>query len=96
VNEKDERRPARNAAATINSPGADDISDPGRIPHGAVRIPVLIVEFPLEGTPRALNSRDLSDDDVRRLTDWISNRATFPGLTTWATRLLAVRGEWTA
>ena len=77
------------AATTRNSPGADDTSEPGRIP-------VLVVEFPLEGVPRALNSRDLTNDDVVRLTDWISSRATFPGLATWAARLLAVREEWAA
>ncbi|HEX5173659.1 MAG TPA: hypothetical protein VFV91_05890 [Gaiellaceae bacterium] len=72
----------------LNSPEPDDISEPERIP-------VLVVEFPLEGTPRALNSRHLSDDDVRRLTDWISSRATFPGLAHWADRLLTCRSEWT-
>jgi hypothetical protein len=88
VTENDEAARQSRPATTINSPRAEDSSE-------AERIPVLVVEFPLEGTPRALNSRDLSDDEVRRLTDWISSRAFFPGLRTWATRLLAVRGEWT-
>jgi hypothetical protein len=76
-------------ATSLNSPELDDTSEPARIP-------VLRIEFELEGGAKVMNSRDLTSAEIVRLVDWISNRATFPGLAAWADRLLTAREEWAA
>jgi hypothetical protein len=38
-----------------------------------LRPPTLLVAFELERLPRAVNSDELSEGDLRRLVDWISS-----------------------
>jgi hypothetical protein len=35
-----------------------------------VRPPELVIALPLEGTPRAVNARELSEGELRRIADW--------------------------
>lgn len=75
-------------------PSLADIELDDRV-AGPLRPPALLIEFELERAPRVLNGRDLSEAELRRLTDWITshdggiNRA----LWEWVERHLALRRQ---
>jgi hypothetical protein len=43
------------------------------VPGSEFDPPSLIIELPLEGPPRVLNGRDLTEGELRRIVDWVES-----------------------
>jgi len=54
-------------------------------------VPVLIVAFPLEAKPKALNACDLTEHELRQVVDWVANHGELK-LWEWLDRHLVSRG----